>query len=220
MKYIFYKEFIKLKLPIIVVFTVNIAVNIYSFFRIRVGFVMQEPTMIWFDIIQKNAFFYDRISMPLIISAFSIGILQFYVEKDKKRFRISCHLPINEVAMITYMQLFGLFVVTLLWIVDFIGVFIISYAFFPDDLVNSIINVFIYKLFLAIVVYMIAATVALEYSWIKKIQILLLTGGVVYFYPVAVYIPSIINTLLCLLITIVALFSIYYPALGYRAGGK
>ncbi len=220
MKHIFYKEFIKLKLAIIVVFSVNIAVNLYSYFRIRVGFIMQEPAVIWFDIISKNAFYFDRISMPFILSAFILGVLQFYIEADKKRFRLSCHLPLNEVVMTFYMQFFGLTIIFLLWLVDLLSIYIISYVFFPYDLVKEIINVFVYKLFIAFISYMIASSISLEYSLVNKLRILFLSVGILSFFTVNVYKPSLIHSFMGLLTTLVVLLMIYFPAINYRAGGK
>ena len=220
MKYIFYKEAIKLRTPLIAAFVVNIAVAVYLYFRVRVGFVMQEPTMIWFDIIEKNAFFFDRVSMPIAVSAFVLGILQFYPEADRRRFRISCHLPVNENVTLSYMLLFGLLSIVCLWLTGTIGAMVVSCAFFPYDLQIHVPTVMAYKLMLAVTLYMIASCAALEHSWKDKLIVVLLMGGAVWFFNVLLYRPSVCYTLFAALISVISMVTLYYPALGYRAGGR
>lgn len=219
MKSIFYKEGIKLRRALAAAFAVNAAVLLYSYFRVRVGFIMREPAFLWLDIIEKNAFFFDRISVPLTASAFILGFLQFYPESSGRRFRISCHLPQNESLTLLYMLLFGLSSVCFLWLFDMAGVMLSASFFFPQDLWGRIPSVMAYSLFFSVFLYSAAASVALEPSWGGRVRLALLLCGGAAFFGVSVYRPSPWGALIAFAPALLSFASVFYPASGYRAGG-
>jgi hypothetical protein len=136
-KQIWIKELIKLHKTFLVLLLIHIAVAAYMWLRLKGGFAMMNPVNIWSDIIEKHAFFFGRFEYLIALSGIVLGIMQFYPEVEKKRFRISCHLPVNEYLMTASMIGFGIAAMTALWIFDIIAVYFSSKVFFPYEIYSE-----------------------------------------------------------------------------------
>ena len=71
MKHIFYKERIKLNRILLAVIIINISVLIYTFFRVRIGIMLNEPSGIWLDIILRNGIFFSSFFYQFEIKMFN-----------------------------------------------------------------------------------------------------------------------------------------------------
>ena len=218
MKNIFYKESIKLNRLLISLLIIHIAAVIYVFFRVRVGFVMQEPAFLWLDIMLINGIFYSQLELLIYGSALVIGVMQYYPEFERKRFRLTCHLPVNENKTILTMSTFGVLVVFLLWVIDLIGVFIISNTFFPNEITLAIPLIMFYWLLKAVAIYTFASVVTLEPSWNVKFRLALMLAGFLWIFNMKVYNSNPNYAILALVFTILYTITIYYPALRFRKG--
>ena len=218
MKYIFYKEKIKLNRILLTVLIINISILIYTFFRVRLGIMMNEPSAIWLDIVLKHGIFYGNVEIALYISAVLIGVMQFYPEFEKKRFRLACHLPISEYKMIFFTFLFSIIVLTVLWVIDTLGVVFLVSRFFPPDLYKEIPLLMFYWYIKAIIIYGFVSSLTLEVSWNVKLRLAVLMAGFLWLFKMEVYNSSILYAFVIFIIALIYLFAIYYPALMFRKG--
>lgn len=218
MKFIFYKERIKLNRILLAVMIINIAVLIYTFFRVRVGIMLNEPSGIWLDIVLRNGIFYSKVEIVLYVSALLIGVMQFYPEFERKRFRLACHLPVSEYKMIFYTSFFGVMVLTLLWIIDMAGVVFLTSQFFPADIYTAIPLVMFYWFINSLIIYTFASSLTLEASWNVKLRLALMMSGCIGAFKMEVYNSSPLYAVMAFLFAVLYFFSIYFPALRFRKG--
>ncbi len=218
MKNIFYKERIKLNRILLAVIIINAAVLIYTFFRVRVGIMLNEPSGIWLDIILRNGIFYSKVETALYVSALLLGVMQFYPEFERKRFRLSCHLPLSEYKMIFYTSLFGIIVLTLLWLIDMAGVVLLASQFFPIDIYRAIPLVMFYWYINTLIIYTFASSLTLEASWNVKLRLALMMTGCIWAFKMEVYNSSLSYAVTAFLFAVFYCFSIYFPALRFRKG--
>ncbi len=218
MKYIFYKEAIKLNRILLAVFIINMAVLVYTYFRTRLGILNHEPSSIWLDIILRHGIFYGKVETALYASAILIGVMQFYPEFERKRFRLACHLPLSEYKMIFFTSLFGIMVITFLWVMDTLGVVFLVSRFFPSDLYKEIPLLMFYWFMKSLIIYGFVSSLTLEASWNVKLRLAVLMAGFIWLFNIEVYNTSIFYALLVFLLVIIYQFAVYYPALRFRKG--
>lgn len=218
MKHIFYKERIKLNRILLAVIIINISVLIYTFFRVRIGIMLNEPSGIWLDIILRNGIFYSKIEIFLYVSALLLGVMQFYPEFERKRFRLACHLPLSEYKMIFYTSFFGIIVLTLLWFIDMAGVVLLAAQFFPVDIYKEIPLVMFYWFINSLMIYTIASSLTLEASWNVKLRLALMMAGSIWAFKIEVYNSSPLYAVFAFLFAVFYCFAIYFPAFRFRKG--
>ena len=104
---IFKKEYIKLKFLLLAILICNVASIIYDFLAMKSMFTLNSSVVIWLDYIEKNSLYFSNLPSVMALTGLLIGFMQFLPEVEKKRFRISCHLPVNESVMMFSMVFFG-----------------------------------------------------------------------------------------------------------------
>ncbi|MGE4497053.1 MAG: hypothetical protein AB7E48_04165 [Deferribacterales bacterium] len=215
---IWIKEFIKLNKVIFAVFLANAGLAVYFWLRLRGGFSMMNPVMIWSDIIDKHSFYFGRFEVPILVSAIALGIMQFYPETEKKRFRISCHLPLNENAMTAGMLSFGIVVISAVWLFDAASVYFVSKAYFPYEIYSEAPVIMLYWYLKAVVIYIFVSAFTLEPVWKQKLKLGIMLGAFSGFFAVSVYNSDRGVLLLSVMFAVMFVPVLFYPALRFRKG--
>lgn len=196
----------------------HLAAVAYHWLRVRGAFTMREPIAMWLDIIEKSAVFFSRLEVPILLSAVIIGIAQFYPEVSRRRFRLSCHLPVDEQFMTGAMALFGIASVTALWLFDLAASYAVGAHYFPAPLASQIPVVMFYWYLNAVVLYVIASSLTLEPSWGGKIRMGIMLGAYVRLIYVGSYNPPAASTIAAVILTLIILPVIFWPARRFRQG--
>lgn len=217
-KNILRKEFLKLDKLLLALLVVHVAVAIYYIVDIRGDFLRVDAIAQWTIVITRQVIFFDFFEKPLLAAALAIGILQFFPEIEKKRFRISCHLPMNEYKMTGTTIFFGLSMVTILWLFDLVVAYCAGSIYYPREISSEIPVIMFYWYIQAVIIYIFAAIITLEPLWKVKIRL----GILLYAYHELIYV-NIYNSTprLLVVITLLALAFIpiiYYPAMRFRKG--
>ena len=144
--------------------------------------------------------------------------MQFYPEFERKRFRLACHLPINEYKMIFYTSFFGFCILTCIWIFNTLGVVLITAQFFPVDLYKEIPLIIFYLFINSLIIYSFASSITLEASWNVKLRLALMMAGSIGAFKMAVYNSNPLYAFTAFVFAVIYFFAIYFPALRFRKG--
>jgi hypothetical protein len=212
------KEYLKMNKALWVLLLVHIGIALYHFLRIRNAFIVMEPVLLWSDIIEKSAIFFSRFEKPLYLSAVVLALLQFYPEMDRRRFRISCHLPLNEKVMLGSMLSFSLGVLTFYWLIDLAAAYMTGYRYFPYDLYSEQPLVMFYWYIKALIFYAVTAILALTESWADRIKRGIMLAGFYNLIHISVYNSPLFYLVPVIFLALLFIFAVYYPALRFREG--
>jgi len=167
-KKIFKKEYIKLRYVLLGLLLMNSGLVVKMWLSMRAAFKLNPSINVWLDLIEKNSLYFGGVTGVLELSGLIIGILQFLPEVDKKRFRISCHLPLNESGMIFSMVLSGIFFLTALWIIDTLAVYAVGVVYFPREIYTAALSLMCVSQLKTIIAYIFGVVITLEPQKMRK----------------------------------------------------
>jgi hypothetical protein len=184
---IWLKEYLKLNRALWALLIFHIAAAVYFYLRIRSAFVAGSPISLWTNIITMNSFFFSIFEKPLYITGFAIAVLQFYPEVEKRRFRISCHLPANEYITLAKMIAFAVSSISLFWLIDALSVLLISARYFPYEIFSETPLVMFYWYINALLFYAVASVLTLEPSWKHKGRLFIMLAAFYKLVSISIY---------------------------------
>lgn len=91
-----YKEWLKIKWVMIIIFGVGLLLEIYMFLKLGRSFRYAGYEHFWDVIINKNHFVFGLIEYFPVASGIILAIAQFLPEMGNKRLKLSLHLPLKE----------------------------------------------------------------------------------------------------------------------------
>lgn len=217
-KQIWTKELIKLNKLLLALFIMHIGVAVYYWMIINSSFKVSEAISVWQLVIERGVIFFSNFQTPILASAIAIGVMQFYPEVEKKRFRISCHLPMNENLMVISMPIFAVSVITCLWLFDVAAAYFAGRTFYPYEMYSEIPVIMFYWYVKALVLYALAAVLTLEPSWFQKIRLGIVLAATVKVVGRFSYNSDRMFILTNLVLVCIIMLTVYYPALRFREG--
>jgi hypothetical protein len=213
------KEYLKLNKALFALLLLHVGIAVYHFLRIRNAFIVNEPILLWSDIIEKGAIFFSRFEKPLYLSAVILAVLQFYPETDKRRFRISCHLPLKEPLMVAAMLAFSIAVISAYWLLGLAAAYLTGMKYFPYDLYSEQPLIMFYWYVKALIFYAVSAVLMLELSWSARIKRFIMLAGFYNIVIIPAYNSPHIYLIPLILTALIFIPALFYPALRFREGG-
>jgi hypothetical protein len=215
---IFSKEFLKLNKALFALLFIHIGLVVYFWLRIRNNFISSDAIDVWTGVVGRHSIFFSMFNRPICVSALVLGVLQFYPEVDQRRFRISCHLPINERMMTAGMILFSAVIITICWLIDLAGVLFVSVKYFPREIYSEIPLIMFYWYIRASLFYAVASVITLEPSWKQKIRLFIMLAAFYKLIAISIYNTPNIYIIHLLILSALFLMTIYYPAERFKQG--
>jgi hypothetical protein len=163
--------------------------------------------------------FFSRFEKPLYLSAAALGILQFYPETDKRRFRISCHLPIKEEVMLASMLAFCIAAISVYWLIGLIAAILTGVVYFPRQLYAEQPFIMFFWYIKALIFYAAVAVIMLEISWKDRLKRGIMLAGFYCLISAPSYNASEFYLIPLILTALIFIPAVYYPALRFRKGG-
>ena len=174
-----YKEWIKTRKVIGVLFTATIAVLAYSFIEVTHSIRLDEAVNEWY------AFLFMDKSLPLItmilplISGLALALVQFVPEMVNKRLKLTLHLPADETSIISSMLMYGYLVLVLMFALTII-VYVCGMSFiFPYEATYMMIARLTPSFVSGLAVYGFTAWVCFEPQWKQRVLNLLIAVGLI-----------------------------------------
>lgn len=218
-KNIFFKEFLKLRFVIIVLSVVHFGVIAYAYLKLRSMYMGNDPVTLWLHVVGRDYFYFGLVSTALSVSALWIGIQQFYSEVEKKRFRISCHLPLSETKVMLSIVSFGVGLVVLFGLADMALLSIAVSQFFPSDIIKAAAVVMLNYTAGAVMLYFTGLVLTLEPEWKHKLLLafILLPVTTFVFQP-SVYNDAPSSMLMSFILLLITAPVVLFPAYRFRKG--
>jgi hypothetical protein len=212
------KEFLKLNKPLAALLIFHAGIAFYYWLSVRSSFIAGNPINIWLNVIGMNTFFFSIFEKPLYLTGAALGILQFYPEAEKHRFRLSCHLPANEYLITVTIILFAACSLTFFWLFDSLCAALVSVRYFPTEISAEAPLIIFYWYINALLFYAAASVLTLEPSWKHKIRLFIMLAAFYKLIDISIYNSS--RLYIIYLIIIAALFTlcVLYPAERFRKG--
>jgi hypothetical protein len=136
-KAIFYKEWIKLRIPAGILLLANLAFALYLCIKLRYVGNFNEGEKIWSGWIFNGYLFYTPYTFLPLVSAMIISFLQYNTEIQNKRIKLVFHLPVNEEKAILQHQFVGLLLLCAITLPCYILIAIYSSFYLPIEFLIS-----------------------------------------------------------------------------------
>ncbi|MDR2400993.1 MAG: hypothetical protein LBD73_05000 [Deferribacteraceae bacterium] len=217
---IWFKEYLKLKRALFALLIFHAAIAAYFWIGIRSSFIAGSPVAIWRNVFETNTFFFSVFEKPLYVTGLALAIFQFYPESDKRRFRISCHLPANEYLTTARMITFTIAALTLFWLLDTLCALLAAAYYFPYEVFSQVPLVTFYWYINALLFYAVASVLTLEPSWKHKIRLFIMFAAFYKLIGISIYNSSGIYIVYLLISAALFLSAIFYPAERFRKGAE
>jgi len=173
-KAIFYKEWVKLRIPVGILLLANLAFALYLCIKLRYVGNFNEGEKIWSGWIFKAYLFYKPYTLLPLVSAMIIGFLQYNVEIQNKRIKLVFHLPVGEEKAILQHQIVGLILLCAITLPCYLLIAIYSSFYLPKEFIVSLFYTALPWFFAAINGYIFTELFLLEGNKLYKVFIALL----------------------------------------------
>jgi hypothetical protein len=173
----FYKEWIKLRLYWVLLFSGSLVFAAFLSLRLRSVHQFHDAVSIWGAWIFKSYLFFEPYEYVPAGAGVVLGALQFLLETLNKRVRLVLHLPMNEERVISHHLLAGLLLLTLIFLPATAIFTATGWMYFPVEFQQNLALTLSPWLLAGYASYLLTASVLLETSWRHRVFYLLLGGG-------------------------------------------
>lgn len=172
-----YKEWIKLRWPVLVFGLLAAASIIDWAITLRYHATAKDAVDLWSSVIVKQRVLYTRHLDFALVCGLLMGAFQWFPETRKRRLRLLLHLPVNEMVSIPVVVATGLGLVLTLVTVHTLAIALVYGYWFPQEVVNSLFTAFAPRILAGVSLYCGAAMVLMETSWVRRVTGALLVFG-------------------------------------------
>lgn len=218
---LFYKEWIKLRWPFLILGILGLASLVQAGLSLRYLVVMKGAGELWEGLILKQQMPYASHLVFPEVCGLILGAFQWFPETRKRSLRLLLHLPLKEGLLVFVVVGTGLLLAVGLSLLHGFGLILIYGLSFPWEITEGLMLAWLPHLLTGMLLYCGAAMVLMETAWWRRIAGVLLVYG---FYLMLMeggqpgtYAPSMGSYALAGLLPLVMLF---LPVLRARRGGS
>lgn len=123
-KAIFYKEYLKLRVPFIICLVAGLLLAVYAILRINRVVATHGVEHVWLIMLMKDQLFVDSIKYFPPVCGLALAISQMRPEMQSKRLKLTLHLPVDNNRLILTMLSAGFIACLAVFAVQFLTVII------------------------------------------------------------------------------------------------
>lgn len=218
-KKIFKKEYKKLKLLLLAMFLLNLGSVGYILISLKSAFSVNSSVFVWVNTIEKNELYFYNLLFTMSLTGIVLGLMQFLPEFDKKRYRISCHLPVSETGMIFSMFFSGMIFLSVIAFFSYVLLFLLGSAYFPEEIYGAAYPVYIKGYYRMIAWYLMMSVVVLEPNKFRKAFLIVVLMPMSFIFSIAGGYNTLNGQLIPYLIMLICFIPmILSPAYRFRKG--
>lgn len=184
-KAIFYKEWIKTRWYLLVVSVVCGGFLAYVVGRLFKVVELKGAGHIWEVVVLKNALFIDPLTYIPLGVGLLLGIFQYMPEMQRKCFKLTLHLPYPAQRMVFAMLKYGSIVLTLIFGLMFLALYLALDRIFPAELTSRILLSSLPWFLAGYAAYYFTAWITLEPTWKRRVMNMLVAAFTLYAYFLA-----------------------------------
>ena len=214
-----YKEWIKTRKVIGVLFILTLAVIAYSFIEVTHAIRLDDANNVWYGFLfMDNSLPSVALLLPVIVGL-ALALVQFVPEMTNKRLKLTLHLPANESSIVASMLLFGYFVLIGFYVCSVL-VYIVGFSFlFSSEIIQMLLSKLIPAFVSGLAAYGFTAWICFEPQWKQRVLNLLVAIGLLSVLFVSQFAGVYLHFCFGLLVLLVASFVLpFYSVLRFKHG--
>ncbi len=133
MSAIFYKEAIKTKSMMLLLFTANMLYMTWNFIALRRLFMQDHSEVVWYRTVNLGQIPYDGMIFMPFVTAIIYGVFQFLQEMRDGRIRIALHAPYDSCLVVLLHALFGLCFLLVLFACNGVFLYLSMVHYYPPE---------------------------------------------------------------------------------------
>lgn len=167
---LFYKEWIKTRRVVLLLGVILASLIIYTFINTGQMFRVGGAVQTWASIVLKDMAVLPAVMkwFPLLVGVM-LGLVQFIPEMTDKRLKLTLHLPLPESRILSAMLLYGVMVLSGLYIVTYLSLLIGFQGYYPSEIIGLMTWQILPSLLGGVVSYLFAAWICLEPVWRQRV---------------------------------------------------
>jgi len=213
-KSVLYKEWVKIRLIVLVAFGLGLLALINIFLKVRHDILFVDAANYWYSFLFRGSAYFGILKFFPFVAGLGVAVAQYIPETVNKRIKLTFHLPVSENGVLISMHAFGAGILLLLFMVCLCLFTAGSAIFFPSDIIKASLLTLAPWFLGGMATYFLVALILLEPVWIYRgLYSVVAAGFVTLFYTGAViggFKPVLLPlALMTLLLSCVVLFSGY-----------
>jgi hypothetical protein len=212
-KALIYKEWLKLRWTYCILAAISFLTLIYIAVSVAHDIEFNTAKAIWGAIIYMKYPFFSDIKYIFIATGVVMAIIQFFPEMNSDRLKLTLHLPVEEKKLLLQMISIGVMFIATLFLVILAAITIISSIHFPAEITMSALATIAPWVIAGLVAYLAVSTIVVEPIWVKRIELLIVFIGYIFFFDIPLDYSK--SALLFLLVTGL-FFSLFILISGYH----
>jgi hypothetical protein len=180
---LFFKEWIKSRWALLIIFVVFAGVVTYSFISVSTTLRLVGASQVWEGIVQKGITCFDYVKFLPLLAGVLLAVVQYAPEVINKRFKLTLHLPLPEYRIMLTMLLFGVLGLAVIFLLAYFVIAVGLSGYFPAEIVQWNLDAVRPWLWGGIAAYLLSAWACLEPVWRQRVfDALIACGLLALFY--------------------------------------
>ncbi|MFI3332754.1 MAG: hypothetical protein SNI51_09105 [Rikenellaceae bacterium] len=148
----------------------SIALVIYLFLNNSYLLRIDGAVGVWSAVADQGAWIVPNfVRWFLMVVPIAISAIQYTSEIANKRLKLTLHLPHSETKIVVAMQLFGLVVTVLLYLIVLLPTWVGMLFYYPMEMVNAMLFTLLPYILAGVASYFFVAWVIVEPIWIRRV---------------------------------------------------
>ncbi|HUW92033.1 MAG TPA: hypothetical protein VMV74_02630 [Bacteroidales bacterium] len=167
-KSILYKEWIKIRLIVMIALGLSLLALINIFLKVRHDILFVDAANYWYSFLFRGYTFFGILKFLPFAIGLSVAVAQYFPETVNKRIKLTFHLPVSENGVLIKMHGFGAGILLALFAVIYVVFISGSAMFFPHNIIEASLLTLTPWFLGGLATYFLVALILLEPIWIYR----------------------------------------------------
>lgn len=166
---LYYKEWLKSRWLLLIIFLAFAGVTLYSFINISQSLRIGGVNLVWDMIVQKGVTYFGYIKYLPLLSGVLLAIAQYAPEMSNKRLKLTLHLPLPESKIMLTMLSYGIVNLSVIFLAIYSAIYVGTRCYFTTEIACWNVTIMQPWLLGGIVSYLLTAWICIEPVWKQRV---------------------------------------------------
>lgn len=177
-KLILYKEWLKTRWVLLGIALVTAALTAYCFLNLTKVVQIRGAELLWGALVHKETVLTEILRFVPAIAGALLALSQWIPEIQRKRLKLTLHLPYSQTGMLAMITVYGLVALTVLFGLQALASAWAMGTWVPAELVTRILRTMAVWYLAGWAAYLFTSALCLEPTWRMRVVLLLVAAGV------------------------------------------
>ena len=177
-KMILYKEWLKTRWVLLGIALVTAALTAYCFLNLTKVVQIRGAELLWGALVHKETVLTEILRFVPAIAGALLALSQWIPEIQRKRLKLTLHLPYSQTGMLAMITVYGLVALTVLFGLQALASAWAMGTWVPAELVTRILRTMAVWYMAGWAAYLFTSALCLEPTWRMRVVVLLVAAGV------------------------------------------